>query len=129
MGCARSFKRWPHALEVDGVEEDDGDALANEVLDLLGLLLDRERRVAREQHIAVLLDLRPDLLVDNLVERVVECHVDGAEALLVFLLLRAEVALRRTEGAEGEADDDDGHQEGDHPYFPDHGSSFLFKWG
>ncbi len=129
VGCARSFKRWPHALEVDGVEEDDGDALVDEVLNLLSLLLDRERRVAREQHIAVLLDLRPDLLVDDLVERVVECHVDGAEALLVFLLLRAEVALRRTEGAEGEADDDDGHQEGDHPYFPDHGSYFLFKWG
>lgn len=35
VGCARSFKRWPHALEVDGVEEDDGDALVDEVLNLL----------------------------------------------------------------------------------------------
>jgi len=124
-GCACCLECRPHALEIDGVEEDNGDALGDEVLDLFRLLLNGEGRVAREQDIAVVLDLRADLFVDDLVERIVERHVDGAEFLLVLLLLGAEVVLRRIEDADGEADENDGSQDGEQSFFPEHDESFL----
>ena len=117
MRRARSLERRPHALEVDGVQEDDGDAVFDELFDLLRLPFHGERRVAREQDVAVILDDGADLLVDDLVERVVERHVDGAELPPVLVLSEAEVMGRRAEHGEGGDDGEDSEQQGEEALF------------
>ena len=89
----RDFKRGAHALPVDGIEENQRDALVDEVFHFLGLPLNGERRIARNQHVAVVFDGRADFFVDDFVERVRARHVDGADLAAGLVLAGGKVVV------------------------------------
>ena len=100
----RRLERRPHLLVVDGCEEQHLDALVDEGADRLCLAFDGERGVAGEEHVAVVLDTGADLLVDDFIERIVQRHVDGAEAVAVLVVAQAEILRPPAEEAEQAAD-------------------------
>ena len=79
-------------------------SLVDEGADRLCLAFDGERGVAGEEHVAVVLDTGADLLVDDFIERIVQRHVDGAEAVAVLVVAQAEILRPPAEEAEQAAD-------------------------
>ena len=90
-GNVREFGELECGLDffpIDGIDEDHLDAARDEFSDLLDLMVDVECRIASDQSVAVILDGGSDFFVNDLVERIVECHVDGSELASIFILPR-----------------------------------------
>ena len=71
---------------VDRIDEQHLHARREQIANLLDLPLDGQRRIARQQHIAPLLDRRTDLLIDDFIERIVQRHIDGPEFMPLLTL-------------------------------------------